>query len=91
MPPSIHDKRSGGPNWRLPDRVETFWRMAAEVRQLARRTPRGTQFVALCDCNVHFGRDRSDHLVRGRLTDRSGWTATTPPDVVLAPAGRSTT
>ena len=68
MPPSIHDKRSGGPNWRLPDRVETFWRMATEVRQLARRTPRGTQFVALCDCNVHFGRDRSDHLVRGRLT-----------------------
>ena len=68
MPPSIHDKRSGGPNWRLRDRVTTFWRMAAEVRRLARSTPRGTQFVALCDCNVHFGRDRTDHLVRGRLT-----------------------
>jgi hypothetical protein len=68
MPPSIHDKRSGGPNWRLRDRVETFWRMAAKVRQLSRSTPRRTQFVALCDCNVHFGRDRTDHLVRGRLT-----------------------
>lgn len=68
MPPSIHDKRSGGPNWRLRDRVETFWRMAAAVRRLARGTPRGTQFVALCDCNVHFGRDRSPHLVRGHLT-----------------------
>ena len=32
MPPSIHNKRSGGPNWRLRDRVKTFWRLADRLR-----------------------------------------------------------
>ena len=67
MPPRIHDLRSGGPNWRLQDRVEAFWRMAAAVRDLARTTPPGTQFIAMCDCNVHFHRDRTPLLVRGKL------------------------
>ena len=68
MPSEIHNRRSGGPNWRREQRVEAFWRMARHVRRLARRTPDRAQFVAMCDCNVKASRDRSDKLLRGKIT-----------------------
>jgi hypothetical protein len=68
MPSEIHNRRSGGPNWHHRDRVEAFWRMAGNVRDLARSAPEQVQFIAMCDCNVNASRDLSDQLVRGRIT-----------------------
>jgi hypothetical protein len=68
MPSEIHNRRSGGPNWHHRDRVEAFWRMAGNVRDLARSAPKRVQFIAMCDCNVNASRDLSDQLVRGRIS-----------------------
>jgi hypothetical protein len=68
MPNLIHNRSTGGPNWAERERLGAFWRMAANVREVARSTPKGQQFVALCDCNVTESRDRSGALVKGQLT-----------------------
>lgn len=68
MPNLIHDRASGGPNWRERERLGAFWRMADNVREVARNTPKKQQFVGLCDCNVTESRDHSDALVKGQLT-----------------------
>lgn len=69
MPSEIHNKQTGGPNFRLRDRVEAFWRMSASVRKLAETTPSAAQFVATCDCNVRADLDRTDQLIDGKITD----------------------
>lgn len=69
MPSEVHNKGTGGPNYRLRDRVEAFWRMSASVRKLADKTPKSAQFVATCDCNVRADLDRTDQLIRGKVTD----------------------
>lgn len=66
MPPDIHNKNSGGPNWHNRDRVEAFQRMAANVVEQGRKT-KDAQFIALCDCNVKASRDTTDQLVQGRI------------------------
>ncbi|CAN5495675.1 hypothetical protein BH09ACT12_BH09ACT12_11500 [soil metagenome] len=68
MPPDVHNKQTGGPNYAHRDRVEAFWRMAASVRKLEETTPDAAQFVATCDCNVRADLDRTDLLVRGKIT-----------------------
>lgn len=68
MPSLIHDRATGGPNWSEGDRLGAFWRMADNVREIAKSTPRKQQFVGLCDCNVTESRDHSDALVKGELT-----------------------
>jgi hypothetical protein len=68
MPNLIHNRATGGPNWSERQRLGAFWRMAANVREVARSAPANQQFVALCDCNVTESRDHSDALVRGKLT-----------------------
>ena len=68
MPNLIHDRATGGPNWSERERLGAFWRMADSVREVARSTPKGQQFVGLCDCNVTESRDHSDALVKGELT-----------------------
>lgn len=67
MPPDVHDKRTGGPNWRYPDRVRAFKRMAASVREVAAATTED-HFLITCDCNVKASRDVTDKLVRGRIS-----------------------
>ncbi len=69
MPPDVHNKQTGGPNYGHRDRVETLWRMSASVRKLVESTPRSAQFVATCDCNVRADLDKTDLLIRGKLTD----------------------
>ncbi len=68
LPSEIHNRRTGGPNYRQADRVGAFGRMADNLRELARNTPDRQQFVAMCDCNVNESRDTTDKLVRGQLT-----------------------
>ncbi len=68
MPSLIHNRETGGPNWSARERVNAFWRMSDNVREVARTTPKGHQFVGLCDCNVTESRDFSDALVKGELT-----------------------
>jgi hypothetical protein len=68
MPNLIHDRATGGPNWREPGRLGAFWRMAANVREVGKATPRKQQFVALCDCNVTESRDDTRQLVKGQIT-----------------------
>ena len=68
MPNLIHDRATGGPNWREPGRLGAFWRMAANVREVGQATPRKQQFIALCDCNVTESRDHSPQLVKGQIT-----------------------
>jgi hypothetical protein len=68
MPNLIHNRATGGPNWSERERLDAFWRMAANVREVARSTPSDQQFIAMCDCNVTESRDHSDALVRGELT-----------------------
>jgi hypothetical protein len=100
MPPSVQNRATGGPNWSYPDRVETFWRMAKQLRTLAEGTPAGHQFVALCDCNVTESRDTTDLLVKGKVSRplnlqsqyaaagyRQGWRI----DYVMAQKNRSFT
>lgn len=68
MPNLIHNRSTGGPNYRERGRLGAFWRMADGVRSTARNTPKGQQFVALCDCNVTESKDHSDKLVKGKIT-----------------------
>lgn len=68
MPNLIHNRNTGGPNYGEPQRLGAFYRMAASVRELARRTPEEQQFVALCDCNVTESRDTTGKLVKGKIT-----------------------
>ena len=68
MPNLIHNRSTGGPNWAEPGRLGAFWRMAANVREVAKATPRKQQFIGLCDCNVTESRDHSRQLVKGQLT-----------------------
>ncbi|GAA4669738.1 hypothetical protein [Nocardioides nanhaiensis] len=68
MPNLIHNRNTGGPNYGEPQRLGAFYRMAASVRELARRTPEEQQFVALCDCNVTESKDTTGKLVKGKLT-----------------------
>ena len=68
MPNLIHNRSTGGPNYREPQRLGAFWRMAASVREVGKSTPKDQQFVALCDCNVTESKDNSSKLVRGKIT-----------------------
>lgn len=68
LPNGVHNRGTGGPNWRNRDEVEALWRMAARVRFLKNDAPAKHQFVAMCDCNVTESRDRTDQLVKGRIT-----------------------
>lgn len=70
--PNRLQTRSGGPNWGEKMRLAAFWRMADNLTNLAQGTPETDQFVALCDCNVSWGRDWSRYLVKGNLTKRLG-------------------
>ena len=68
LPNHLHNRRTGGPNYRNRGGVTAMWRMAARVRYIARDAPEAHQFVGLCDCNVTENRDTTDHLVKGRIT-----------------------
>ena len=68
LPNGVHNRVTGGPDWRNRDEVEALWRMAARIRSLKNDAPATQQFVAMCDCNVTESRDRSDLLVKGRIT-----------------------
>lgn len=66
--PSQIQTQEGGPNWSQRDRVETFWRMSRNLRNLEGATPDRQQFVVTCDCNVSWGRDHTEHLLKGKVT-----------------------
>ncbi|WP_231249145.1 hypothetical protein [Nocardioides furvisabuli] len=68
LPNHLHNRRTGGPNYRNRGGVQAMWRMSARVRHIAQDAPRPHQFVGLCDCNVTENRDTTDHLVKGRIT-----------------------
>lgn len=68
LPPGIHNRRTGGPNWRYPDRVRATWKMSRTIRKVKRRAPKRQQFVAACDCNVTHSKDTGDQLVKGKIT-----------------------
>lgn len=68
LPPGIHNRSTGGPNWRYDQRVKAAWDMAATVRKVKRRAPKRQQFIAACDCNVTHSKDTTDKLVKGKVT-----------------------
>lgn len=68
LPPAIHNRSTGGPNWGERDRVEAMWRMATNLRSFESQIPAGQQFIAMCDCNVTESRDTTDLLVKGKIT-----------------------
>lgn len=68
LPPGIHNRSTGGPNWGNGDRVKATWRMADTVRTVKRRAPKRQQFIAMCDCNVTDSKDHGSDLVRGKIT-----------------------
>ena len=68
LPNHLHNRRSGGPNYRNLAGVQAMWRMASRIRDLGQGTRPAHQFVAMCDCNVTENRDLTDDLVKGRIT-----------------------
>lgn len=68
LPPGIHNRSTGGPNWSYDARVHATWDMAATVRAVKRRAPKGQQFIAACDCNVTHSKDTGDQLVKGKIS-----------------------
>jgi hypothetical protein len=68
MPNNIHNRRTGGPDWRNRGAVTTFWRMADNVREIEADAPEKQQFVVLCDCNVTHSKDHTNQLVKGKLS-----------------------
>jgi hypothetical protein len=68
LPNHLHNRHTGGPNYRNRRGVEAMWRMAHKIRSLDEHAPDAQQFVAMCDCNVTENRDLGDNLVKGRIT-----------------------
>ena len=68
LPNHLHNRRTGGPNYHNLAGVQAMWRMASRIRDLDRGARPAHQFVAMCDCNVTENRDRTDDLVKGRIT-----------------------
>ena len=68
LPNHLHNRRTGGPNYRNMGGVRAMWRMANRIRDIEKGTRPAHQFVAMCDCNVTENRDTTDQLVKGRIT-----------------------
>jgi hypothetical protein len=69
LPNHLHNRRTGGPNYRNMGGVRAMWRMASRIRDLKDGARPRHQFVGMCDCNVTENRDLTDNLVKGRITE----------------------
>jgi len=68
LPNHLHNRRTGGPNYRNLAGVRAMWRMASRIRDLKEDARPRHQFIGMCDCNVTENRDLTDNLVKGRIT-----------------------
>ncbi|MCF6379004.1 hypothetical protein L2K70_15410 [Nocardioides KLBMP 9356] len=68
LPNHLHNRHTGGPNYRNMGGVRAMWRMASRIRDLKEGAPPRHQFIGMCDCNVTENRDLTDNLVKGRIT-----------------------